>query len=348
MNWRIPSNDLAAAQSELGASQGLLDPNMKPVATRLLDMGYEYSISHTLVASARYTNRRLIRTIEDTGFMGEAGETYMITNPGESFPSRAYWTELWQGTVLPMPPKPVRKYDALELRLDKRFTSKYQFSASYTLSRLWGNYSGLASSDENGRTSPNVNRYFDLPWVGIDESGKYTYGRLATDRPHTLKFWGAYTHKSKLGSTTLAPMVEWYSGTPVTSEANVVSSLPAYPYGRGDLGRTPMFFNTDLGLVHEIAPFTNHEGVKVRFDFTAFNLFNSAIATDKYKTLLHPDDGQIQFKTASGDDDYAAVFKGFNTKSLMAAQGIRTYPLFGLNSAWQGPRSLRIRLSFVF
>jgi hypothetical protein len=321
---------------------------MKPVATRLLDVGYEYTLSQSLVASARYTNRRLIRTIEDTGFMGEAGETYMITNPGGSFPSRAYWTELWQGIVLPMPPKPVRKYDAVELRLDKRFTSKYQFSASYTWSRLWGNYSGLASSDENGRTSPNVNRYFDLPWVGIDESGKYTYGRLATDRPHTFKFWGAYTLKSKAGSTTFSPMVQWYSGIPCTTEANVVSSLPAYPYGREDLGRTPMFFNTDVNLAHEFAPLKSREGMKFRFDFTAFNLFNTAITTDIYKTMLHPDDGQIQFKTASGDDDYAAVFKGFNTQSLMKAQGIRQYPLYKMNSAWQRERSLRLRLSFVF
>jgi hypothetical protein len=88
--------------------------------------------------------------------------------------------------------------------------------------------------------------------------------------------------------------------------------------------------------------------MKVRIDFTVFNLFNSAIATDKAKILLHPDDGQIQFNDANGDPDYTSVFKGFNTKTLMAEQGIRQNPLYGLNSAWQGPRSLRLRVSFVF
>ncbi len=32
---------------------------------------------------------------------------------------------------------------------------------SYLYSRLDGNYSGLASADENGRVSPNVNCYYD-------------------------------------------------------------------------------------------------------------------------------------------------------------------------------------------
>ncbi len=348
VNWRIPSHDVEAAKSELGASQGLLDPDLKPVATRLMDIGYEYTVSPTLVASARYTNRRLIRSIEDTGFMGAAGETYMITNPGENFPSRSYWTELWLGTELPLPPKPVRKYDAVEFRLDKRMSANYQFSASYTWSRLWGNYSGLASSDENGRTSPNVNRFFDMPWVGIDESGKYAYGRLATDRPHTFKFYGTYTARSKAGATTFSPYVQLYSGTPITTEANIISSTPSFPYGRGDLGRTPVFFQGDMNVAHEFMPFKSNEAMRVRFDFTAFNIFNNSTVTNRSSVLIQQDDAHIQFRNADGDDDYAAVFKGFNTKALMAAQGVRQHGSYGLDSGWQGPRSLRLRLSFVF
>jgi hypothetical protein len=353
VDWRIPSNDTAKAKSDLGASQGLLDPNLKPVATRLFDIGYEYSVGPSLVASARYTNRRLIRTIEDTGFMGETGETYMITNPGEGFPSRSYWTELWGGTELPLPPKPVRHYDAVEFRLDKRFSNSYQFSASYTWSRLWGNYSGLASSDEvdangNGRNSPNANRYYDMPWIGLMENGQYAEGLLATDRPHTLKFYGIYTLKSKAGSTTFSPMFQAFSGTLSTTEANIISTTPSFPYGRGDLGRTPFYFNTDMNVSHEFAPFKSREAMKVRFDLSVFNLFNSSTATNYSKSLIQTDDDHIQFKTASGDDDYAAVFKGFNVKQLMAAQDIRKSPLYKLESNWQSPRSLRLRLSFVF
>ena len=45
-------------------------------------------------------------------------------------------------------PRPKRQYDALELGYNRRFADNWFFSANYTLSRLYGNYAGLASSDE--------------------------------------------------------------------------------------------------------------------------------------------------------------------------------------------------------
>jgi len=333
VNWRIPSND---------PSQHLLDPNLQPMKQRMFDLGYDYSINPTLVASMRYTNRRLIRTIEDTGYIGDAGETYLIANPGYGIVADPKNWLNWMGAGIPTTPKAIRDYDALEIRLDKRFSRNYNFAASYTLSRSWGNYSGLASSDENGRTSPNVNRYFDQPWVGINQLGELATGRLATDRPHTFKFFGSYTYNNKLGATTLSPNIALFSGTPITTEANVISSTPAFPFGRGDLGRTPFFSNWDINLLHDFIPMKSHESIKVRFEFSVFNLFNQATITDRSKGLIHPSDGQIQF------DDYADVFKGFDTRALMKAQDIRTDPQYGLASAWQSPRRLRLQLSFFF
>jgi hypothetical protein len=113
--------------------------------------------------------------------------------------------------------------------------------------RLYGNYSGLASSDESGRNSPNVNRYFDLPWNALTEQGKLAEGRLATNRPHTFRFFTGYTLKSKLGSSNVAPVLYVYSGTPITTELGI-DGLPTYPYNRGHLGRTPIFntFSTSM------------------------------------------------------------------------------------------------------
>lgn len=42
-------------------------------------------------------------------------------------------------------------YDAVELALDKRHSGDWSARVSYTWSRLYGNYSGLAQSDEDGR-----------------------------------------------------------------------------------------------------------------------------------------------------------------------------------------------------
>ncbi len=334
VNWRIPSND---------PSQHLIDPNLKPVKQQMFDLGYEYSINDTMVMSVRYTNRRLIRTIEDTGYMGVNGETYLIVNPGEGITTGPTWTALWQGdTGIPNTPKPIRHYDAVEARVDKRFSNHYQFVVSYTWSRLFGNYSGLASSDENGRDSPNVNRYYDMPWQYATQTGVLAAGRLATDRPHTFKFFGGYTLKSKVGSTTLSPNISLYSGTPLTTEVAVISSTTAMPYGRGDLGRTPWFHNCDLNLLHDFLPVKNHESMKLRFELSIFNLFNNSTVTNKSITLQHPSDGQIQF------DNYSDFFKGWNAKALMQAQGMRTDPQYNLANTFQGPRSLRLQIAFFF
>ena len=89
----------------------------------------------------------------------------------------------------------MREYTGLELRLDKRFSRNWYGNVSYVLSKLFGNYSGLASSDEDGRTSPNGNRYFDLPELVYDAYGRQVLGRLPTDRPNTFRAFGGYSFK---------------------------------------------------------------------------------------------------------------------------------------------------------
>jgi outer membrane receptor for ferrienterochelin and colicin len=329
VNWRIPSND---------PNNSTVDPNLKPMKQQLFDLGYDYSLSSTTVASVRYTNRRLIRTIEDVGTLGPEGEIYYIANPGEGIVADP---KTWEAGM-PTTPKAKRLYDALEFRLDKRFSSRYQFAASYTFAKNRGNYSGLASSDENGRTSPNVNRYFDLPWLGYNEKGQFAEGPLATDRPHTFKFFGGYTHTSRLGSTTLSPTFFLFSGLPLTTEVNAVSTTPIYPYDRGNLGRTPVFHNLDLNLMHEFAPFKSNEAMKFRFEFTVFNAFNTAIVTNWHTNMGHSSFGQITF------DHDADFFKGFNTSALMTAQEFPLDPRYKMANGFQGPRYARIQLSFFF
>src|SRR5207237_9930082 len=45
-------------------------------------------------------------------------------------------------------PKPLRQYDGLDLSSSRRFSNNWFGSANITISRLYGNYSGLANSDE--------------------------------------------------------------------------------------------------------------------------------------------------------------------------------------------------------
>ena len=149
-------------------------------------------------------------------------------------------------------------------------------------------------------------------------------------------------HSIGISRTTLSPSLELYSGTPITSEIAAISSTPVYPYGRGDLGRTPVFFGSDFNIMHEFLPFKNHEAMKLRLEFTVFNLFNSSIVTNKNSTIIHPDDGHLTFAEETD------IFKGFNTKTLLTEQGDRYNPLYGLASGFQGPRSCRLQLMFFF
>jgi hypothetical protein len=182
-----------------------------------------------------------------------------------------------------------------------------------------------------------------MPWIGYTEKGVFSEGRLASDRPHTLKIYGTYTLNSVVGATTLSPIMMLYSGTPLTTEASLqTDSAPAYVYGRGDLGRTPTYFRSGANLLHEFKPFKSREEMKLRFELTVTNLFNSATVLDRDVALVHPVDRFIQFKNT------ADIFKGFNTKQLMTDQKIRANPNYNLPSAFMGPRQLRIQVAFLF
>jgi carboxypeptidase family protein/TonB-dependent receptor-like protein len=343
VDYRIPSND---------PSQHLIDPNLKPMKQRMIDLGYEYSIGPSLVASARYTDRRLLQVIEDIGYVSPDGEVYNIANPGFGTVANAQNWLNWMGPGIPTTPKAVRDYDAVEFRLDKRFSKSYQFSFSYTYSRLYGNFSGLASTDEAGgffgtgpgRDNPNNSRYFDQPWIYGNSQGKNVQGLLPTDRPHTFKFFGAYTLKTRLGSTTFSPYFQMYSGTPMTTEAQVIDTQGwVFMNGRGDLGRSPFFFQTDANIMHEVAPLRNHESFRVRFEVTAFNLLNNDTVLNKYNLYDHVVDSPVTV------DSIASIFsQGINVPSLMQAQGIRVDPQYLKPDIFQSPRSLRLQLKFFF
>lgn len=245
-----------------------------------------------------------------------------------------------------MTPKAKRNYNAVEVRLDKRFAKNYYFSTSYTWSRQFGNYSGLASSDEPdattglGRADPSVSRYFDLPYMSYDSHGKLVEGLLATDRPHTLKFFGAYTWKNKFGETNFGPNFFIYSGTPLTTELQMISTVPIYVNGRGDLGRTPVFSQTDLYIYHE---FKVHERWRFKIDANCSNLFNRGTATSRYTNYLNRNEANVvQF------DNDVDFFKGFDWKAMVKAQDLHMDPGFNKPSFFQGYRDMRIGFKVTF
>jgi hypothetical protein len=330
VNWRIPSHD---------PSENLIEPNLKPVRLQAWDASWEYNFTSDYVFGVRYTHRQLDRTIEDVGILTPQGEQYFIANPGFGITvdSRKFPADYPANVT----PKAKRNYDGVEFRLERRFSRQLAFQTSYTYSRLYGNYAGLANSDENGRRSPNVNRVYDEPWMAYDEKGKLVYGRLATDRPHAFKLFGTYDWKTKAGTTRLSPYFSVFSGAPISTEVGV-QHVPVFVFGRGDLGRTPAFTQTDFLISHDIP--VKGEGRFVRVELNITNLFNHARVTNVFPALDHVNDGGINFDA----NKTGQIFRGYNSRALITEQKLRLDPRYRLPNEFQIPRELRFGFHFFF
>jgi hypothetical protein len=234
MNWRLPSWDTT-------------DPSMKPVSQREISFGAEKKLTEDLSLSVRLVQKHLIRTIEDIGVLTPEGELYYNANPGFgwSLPiaqggrfadtteaGNAYWPT----------PKAKREYYGMNLSFEKRFSHNWQGGINYTLSKVEGNYGGLSSTDEGGRNSPNVERYFDLWFLAYDFQGKELSGLLPQNRTHYIKAYGSYVFPFGM---TVGFVGYARSGYPLTTNLNA-NNVGIYPNNRGDLGTLPFTMWADL------------------------------------------------------------------------------------------------------
>jgi hypothetical protein len=338
-NRTIPIN----AQGEIEG----IDPAIKPMSSREWTISSEHALAANSLLTFRYTNKRLLYGIEDIGILdADENEVYTIGNPGYGATDYAAYTSP-QGE--PLVPKAKRDYDAFEVRFDKRFTEGFARNlnvfASYTLSRLFGNWSGLANSDEAGRSQPNVSRAFDLTPGNFDANGKNVYGRLATDRPHQFKLFANYLLNTRAGATTFSVSQLAFSGTPLSSEVTFI--VPVFYNGRGDLGRTPWLTQTDVLLAHRISL---NERVALKFDANITNLFNQATVVGRTTRLNR--NGSVNLPT---DVFFAGgwaprLVPGSPGALLNPANGSSPAynPIFNLPNAYQGIREIRLGFHVEF
>lgn len=346
-DFRIASNDPNAT-----IFTGKVDPDLKPFRQTEFTAGFERELSRNYLLSIRYSLKNLNDAIEDAGFPTPDGsEAYIIGNPGKGLHAATARQFGYSKTTTPQ-----RRYDALEIKLDKRFSNNYFFNAAYTYSRLYGNYSGLASSDENGRTSPGVNRFFDLPHLGFTYSGQPDNGRLATDRPHLFNLYGAYDfnwfNRLKGNTTQFSLFTTIQSGTPVTSFDTLYAA--SIVYGRGDLGRTPVFTQTDFALSHRVR-FGGSERFGLIFDFNVINLFNEANVLDRFNDPGGINPSPSGLGLASLDEP--TLLKRLLTQGILTeyrnflndtASPQRKNTALGLANSFQGGRQIRMGIRFTF
>lgn len=355
-NLRIASNDPTASAT----SGGRVDPNLVPFNQTEITVGFERQITRNYSFRTRYTYKNVENAVEDAGVRNAAdSEEYVIGNPGSGLHLETLQRLGYTKTTTPQ-----RRYDGLEFVLERRLANNWYFNANYTYSRLFGNYSGLSSSDEinqiGGRLAPGTSRAFDLPFIGFTATGERDNGRLETDRPHVFNFYGAYIFDwkgSKSNSTELSYFQNIASGTPQTTRIFLVSTItPGIYTKRGDLGRSPTFSQSDFNITHRYR-FGRDNRFTIVGDFNVLNLFNQDTVTNYY-TVRNLSTSVITGPVLGFPNNGIAFTNAFTSGSLQNA--IETYfagtptvlnrldARYGQPFTFQSPRSVRFGFRLIF
>jgi hypothetical protein len=375
-DFRVPSND----PTQIGSfgKSGLIDPNLKPMKQHEMVFGAEWAMTNTLAFEARYSRKRLDRTIEDAGIISQDGEVYAIVNPG--FASHAtVSSSICNGC--PANPKAIRNYDGLELRMTKKMSRNWYGAFSYTYSRLYGNYSGLTATDVSdtiGRDGANTDRAFDEPFMSFDAHGKPINGPLATDRPNTFKIYTFYNLRWWKFNTDLGLYQQVYSGTPLSSYISVWGA-PVFVEGRGKVvditrdpttgnwaagsiheARTPRYVQSDLSVSQDFHISKSSEAQRLRLGADCFNCFNNHSATIISQNMIRTSGVNPATCGTAGTNctslasdvvgfDYASMMtKGYDYIGLANSQGRTLSSLYGNPLAWQARRTLRLQVIVTF
>ena len=351
---------------------------VKPYRQHEFVVGFDYQLARDWAFEARYDRRRLDHVIEDASLADPNNfEMYTIVNPGEGVNSTIDGYANYLGSLgssfgipnfafdpaafgtcptCPRIPKAIRNYDGVELRLTKATSHGWAGMFSYTYSSLWGNYTGLTTTDQIdggtvGRDSPDTTRAFDEPFYYFGANGKSNDGPLPTDRPNTFKGNLYYQLPWKGGITTFGLFQSAYQGTPLSAYADLGLACCAEPiestyiFGRGKMApitvdpsgnvtvgtpysaRTPWFTQTDFNIGHSIKVNKNNEHQVLSFQATFINLLNQHSVVNEYtgfssiynSSSLFP--YQIFF---DGAGFYQETMTGYNVQSLINSQAAGT------------------------
>jgi hypothetical protein len=254
---------------------------------------------------------------------------------------------------------------------------------AYTWSSLWGNYTGLTTTDQidggiTGRNSPDTTRAFDEPFYYFGANGRSNDGPLPTDRPNTFKGniyytvpWGGSLRNN---TTTIGVFQVAYQGSPMSSFTDIGtgggSPIEAtYIYGRGNwvnatadpttgaltLGspfarRTPWYTQTDFNFGHSIKVNKNNEAQVLSFQATITNLLNQHAAVSYWEGFNSNNFDTAIFPggqtIANGAPFYQAAEGGYDPNSLTSS--LLLHSQYGQPNVWQLSRNMRFGVKFSF
>ena len=351
-----------------GGEQALIEPEIQGMYTDEIVIGGEYEIIEDLALGAYFTHRTLGPVIEDGSVDG--GNTYFITNPGESVSSGqlqtlrdravnarqlaaqnmstghmtlasdyAYLASELETFADQLPyfgnfAKPTRDYNAFTVTARKRFSRNWLAQASYTYARTIGNYPGLYDP-YIGQQDPNISELYDLPDVLLNRNGP-----LPSDVPHQIKLDGYYTFQvGSNDAVVFGTSLRAHSGIPrnvfgynQTYYTPIVFLIPSSEVDRNDFVTT---WDVQIAYTHRLPHAT-----QMQLFFAAYNVLDSSTVTARDDTY-----------TASSDfTTPVANGKPTDLWHLKTVDGQVAKPnaAYGSPIAYQSPLATRfgLRLSF--
>ena len=316
----------------------IVDQNIKPMYQDELVLGLQHALTKSISVGLRAVSRKIDGTAIDDMIVDPAltawgkangfptfavtgGTARVLGNPGR--PISMSWDFNGNGTIDANEnatlaasqlgyPAAVRTYYALEFFGEKVWDGKWNVQFSYTWSHLYGNYEGWVYSDI-GENDAGITSMFDTPALT-----RNTYGDGANDRRHQFKAFGSYGITPQL-TTSVNLLLS--SGRPVNKFGTYNDPITGSIYGasyllepRGSAGNTGWVFQADVAFTYRPKAAWLDQRLSVQLD--VFNLLNRNTATEVVET----------FQNAAGGAE-------------------RSY---GLPSAWQQPRYLRLSVRFDY
>ena len=255
---------------------------------------------------------------------------------------------------------------------------------SYTWSSLWGNYTGLTTTDQTdgggvGRNSPDTTRAFDEPFYYFGANGQSNNGPLPTDRPNEFKGSAYYdlpwSRRHGMG-TTFGIFQSAYQGAPISSFIDLGTMFGQEVSEGVDVFRRsqlPMWRSIDNRCYHPwYATYLPHALVhpnrlqprSVVEGEQATGSGGGGLRTQRpessqpacrYELLRRHELHMESFADLpgglglyNGAATYQAYESGYNTQQLINAAGTVGNSWYGQPYSYQSARTLRFTLRFNF
>lgn len=356
-------------------TEGAVVPRLKGQYNQQFQMGYEQEVIEDLTLGVRWLHTDLGRAVEDISTNG--GLNFIIANPGEAVsqsdidaqiaecdmlqsqldtldmddPERPQIARELQrcefladayGKVGSLFDKPVRNYDAFTFEVKKRFADNWLLTASYTYSRLVGNYDGFVDPI-TGAINLGASTQFDIP-----ELVRNSFGPLSFNTPHRVLLNGFYSFDlQEAGRLTLGTSLRFQSGYPISLRGgnNRYSGLfPVYIIPRGAGGRVEPNYTWNLSLSYAY-PLPGDLEIEVAGRLINVTNAKSVIRVDEVYTFQNTrpvaggDLGDLKHTKVQSSSNPTEFFQ----RTVLAPQGN-----FGVESSFQTPLSAQFDLMLRF